>query len=376
MEIVFFICVIFIIYVYIGYPLVLWFLSKIINRELSLSEYNGDISILLVVCNEADSITCKLDNLLALNYGRGDVKIVVVDDASDDKTYEILKSYEDRVQLIASSKRTGKANGINLGMQCIDTELVLMVDCRQKIDLDSLNFLSSWFTQNQKVGAVSGELVFESLNSEDFSEGMDGYWKYEKFIRKSEAKIASVPGVSGALYMLRSSLFDPLPINTLLDDVQIPMVCIKKGYRVVFDDRALAWDKPSVSTKKEKIRKIRTLSGNYQLLFRFPAWVLPFGHPVWWQFFSHKIARLLAPFVAVISIILSFYIYIGGASYGLLYLVLAISTLLLLPISMLFPVILNNKIIKLLASFLILNWFCVLAAYKYVFISNTGSWKK
>lgn len=376
MTLCFLLSVLFIFYVYLGYPIILWVASLFFSRELIRKNYNGDISILLVVCNEEKNIANKLDNLLALQYGRGKVDIYIVDDASNDSTCEIIRGYGDQVKLIRSKGRKGKANGINLGMEYINTELVLMVDCRQRIGLDSLNLLSSWFTINSKMGAVSGELVFESVNDKGFSEGVDGYWKYEKFIRKSEAMIASVPGVSGALYMMRSSLFEPLPINTLLDDVQIPMACIKKGYEVVFDDKALAWDIPSDSVENEKVRKVRTLSGNYQLLFRFPSWTLPFGHPIWWQFFSHKIARLLAPFVAVTSMILSLYIYQEGIVYGLVYFTLALTTLLLLPTSIMFPAILKNKIVKLLSSFLMLNWFCVIAAYQYLFVSNSGSWKK
>lgn len=366
----------FVFYVYVGYPLILFLIRKYKDVQIPSQEYVGDISIVMVVCNEQQRVNEKIKNLLALNHSGGRKKIIVVDDASTDNTLDILNQYSNEITIISSPRRLGKANGLNLAMELVDTELALMVDCRQEIELDVIQYLSSWFVNNDNMGAVSGELLFKQDGENEFSQGMDGYWKYEKFIRQSEAIISSVPGVSGALYMLRSSAFRPLPIDTLLDDVQIPMVCASQGYKVGFDDRAIAWDEPSSSYEKEKSRKIRTLSGNYQLLLRFPMWVLPMGHPIWWQFFSHKIARLVAPFFALASFIPAYILMKNGSELALIYIVLFSLGLLIWPVSLLLPKVNSIKPIKLLTSFLSLNWFCILAFYHFFFVSQSGSWKK
>ncbi len=368
-------CLFFIAYVYFIYPIVLIFLAR--NKAIALprESYKGDVSIVMVVCNEEENIEDKLKNLMNLHYQGGIKKIIVVDDGSDDKTAEIIKLYVE-VTLLTSECRLGKANGLNLAMECVDTELVMFVDCRQTLELNSLEYLTSWFKVNPRMGAVSGELVLNEKGGNDFSEGMDGYWKYEKLIRKTESIIASVPGVTGALYVLRTKLFEPLPINTLLDDVQIPMVAAAKGYKVGYDERAIAWDVPSTSADKERQRKIRTLGGNYQLLFRFPMWILPRGHPIWWQFLSHKIARLLAPIFAIIAFSLSGVMYLQGSEWAGAYMVLFITGILVAPLSLRLPAFNRIPMVKLLAAFVTLNWFCLLALVGYLNTGGNGLWKK
>jgi biofilm PGA synthesis N-glycosyltransferase PgaC len=375
MLLTFILCIFFVSYVYLIYPLILYFLTK--NRKVivPVDRYMGDVSIVMVVCNEAAGIEKKIRNLQNLKFSGGQKNIIVVDDASDDETVAILKNFPG-ITVLKSKVRDGKANGLNIAMRYVNTELVMLVDCRQTIELDALEHLTSWFVGDNKVGAISGELMFKAEGSNDFSSGMDGYWRYEKFIRKAEASIASVPGVTGAIYMLRTSLYEGLPLDTLLDDVQIPMVVAKNGYKVGFDERAIAWDVPSVSPEKEKARKIRTLSGNYQLLFRFPKWILPLGHPIWWQFLSHKIARLLAPLFAIMSFILAGIMSYMGEVWAPWYMAAFVVALLVAPLSARFSFVNKIPLTRLLASFITLNWFCILALLNYLTVGASGSWKK
>ena len=375
MLILFMMCILFVVYVYLGYPLLLWILTRKIEKSYPSTSYQGDISIVMVVCNEAKNIREKIENIMQLNYQGGQLKLIIVDDASDDNTVELIETSAFNGTLIKSKQRKGKAQGINLAMKQVTTELVTLIDCRQQLELNIINYLSSWFAQDPNMGAVSGELKFKPLNGNDFSASMDGYWRYEKFIRKSEAKLGSVAGVTGALYMLRTKTFLPLAEDTLLDDVLIPMNSCAQGYQIGYDDRAIAWDLPSTSVLNEKVRKIRTLSGNYQLLFRFPSWITPIGHPIWWQFFSHKIARLFVPFAIILSILCAIKLYLSGSAVAAIYLLLVFTSFLLIPLSQVFPRLLELKLLKLLQSFLLLNWFCFLAFYSYFFSTQVGSWK-
>ena len=100
-------------------------------------------------------------------------------------------------------------------------------------------------------------------------------------IRKAESRFRSVPGATGAFYAIRRTLYKPVPANTILDDVMIPMQIIEQGYRCLLASRAYAYDMPSQSTSQEAIRKRRTIAGNYQLMLLRPAWLLPWNNPVW-----------------------------------------------------------------------------------------------
>jgi hypothetical protein len=121
------------------------------------------------------------------------------------------------------------------------------------------------------------------------------YWKIEKKIRELESASGSVVGATGALYAVRRGLLVPVPAGTILDDVYVPMHVVRQGARVVFDERARAWDRPNLGTRREFGRKVRTLTGNYQLVQLAP-WLVTFGNPLWLEFMSHKLLRLLVPF--------------------------------------------------------------------------------
>jgi cellulose synthase/poly-beta-1,6-N-acetylglucosamine synthase-like glycosyltransferase len=126
----------------------------------------------------------------------------------------------------------------------------------------------------------------------------------EKAIRQMESDSGSVVGATGAFYAVRRKLLVPLPAETILDDVFIPMNVVRQGARVVFDDRAHAWDVASQGTTREFTRKVRTLTGNYQLLQLAP-WLLSAKNPIRFEFVSHKLCRLLVPFALAAALVSS-----------------------------------------------------------------------
>ena len=125
------------------------------------------------------------------------------------------------------------------------------------------------------------------------------YWRYEKTLRRLESAVGSTLGATGAIYALRRSLWRPLPENTLLDDVLAPMRAVLAGQRIVFDDRATAFDQMPGDASAEARRKIRTLAGNVQILWLEPRLLMPVVNPVWIQYVSHKVGRLLVPYALI-----------------------------------------------------------------------------
>jgi hypothetical protein len=88
----------------------------------------------------------------------------------------------------------------------------------------------------------------------------------------------------------------PLPADTILDDVLAPMRAVLAGYRTVFNEKARAFDRVAPDADAEARRKVRTLAGNYQILRLEPRLLLPWRNPVWLQYMSHKIGRLVVPY--------------------------------------------------------------------------------
>jgi cellulose synthase/poly-beta-1,6-N-acetylglucosamine synthase-like glycosyltransferase len=147
-------------------------------------------------------------------------------------------------------------------------------------------------------------LLLESAANDASSEGLGIYWKIEKAVRKLESATGSVVGVTGAIYAVRRECYAEIPAGTILDDVFVPMRVVKAGKRVVFQPSAIARDRLFSQKGKEFSRKVRTLTGNYQLL-RLEPWLLSGANPLLFRFVSHKLLRLVVPLFLTLMLIAS-----------------------------------------------------------------------
>ncbi len=299
MKWAFWISAAFITYSYFGYPLWLWFRSRWSPRPVRRGAVEPEVSVAMVVRDEEAAIALKMGNLLALDYPREKLEIVVVSDGSCDGTPAILGEFakDARVRTIHKTVSQGKAAGLNDAIQAACGDLLLFTDARQTIEPCALRLLVENFADSE-VGAASGELMLGDPTSGETGRGMGLYWRMEKAIRELESASGSVAGATGAIYCARRDLLAPLPEGTILDDVLLPMQVARRGKRVVFDSRARAWDSPNLGEGREFWRKVRTLSGNYQLLQLAP-WLLRRENPIRFEFISHKLSRLLVPFALV-----------------------------------------------------------------------------
>jgi poly-beta-1,6-N-acetyl-D-glucosamine synthase len=296
-------------YSYLGYPVWLWLRSRWSPRPVRRSSGSPEVSAIMVVRNEEAVIARKVENLLMLEYPHGKLEVIVVSDGSDDRTVEILCEFEKRdprVQVVVKTESQGKAAGLNDAMAVARGELLLFTDARQPIEPQALRLLVENFG-DPEVGAASGELMLGDPASGESGKGMGVYWRIEKKVRELESICGSVAGATGAIYCARRELLDPLPAGTILDDVLLPMLVVKKGSRVIFDSRARAWDSPDLGGEREFSRKVRTLSGNYQLLQLAP-WLLTAKNPIRFEFISHKLLRLAVPFALVALLIASLFL--------------------------------------------------------------------
>ncbi len=302
----------FVIYTYFGYSRLLQFIAKrrtpstIATTETTDRDHVPPIAILICAHNEERRITRKLDDCLQLDYPDEKLRIVVVSDGSTDATETLVRNYPDpRISLVVSPARQGKAACLNLGMAQIHEEIVLMLDVRQTLSPNAARALVRHF-HDPAVGAVTGKLQLEpsshAAGHRSFGEAVSQYWRHELHLRQTEAMVHSVIGVTGAIYALRRAAFRPIPPGTILDDVLIPMNAVMDGYRVRFEEGALAFDHASTHPAQEQKRKIRTLAGNFQLLALRPELLSRQKNPVLWMFLSHKVMRLLVPVALLIAI--------------------------------------------------------------------------
>ena len=398
MTVIFWLSLLILGYTYIGYPLVLRVLvawrkqwrarrearearlpSHLRGREEPTSEGEvtagpPSISIVLIVYNEAERIDARIENLAQCEYP-GQRELIVVCGGCTDDTAERARRGSTRLEtrVIEREGRASKAAGLNCGVAEATGEILIFADARQQFNKYAIARLVAPFS-DPDVAGVSGNL--EIASTEDGAgAGIDAYWKLERWIRRLESDWDAVVGCTGAIYALRRSAFEPLPEDTILDDVVIPMQAVMAGKRVLFESEALAFDPQSLSPEKESRRKIRTLAGNYQMLFRYPEWLSPRRNRTWWQVISHKYLRLAGPFFLAACLIASGWLAQENSFYALAF-GGQIFCYLLAAIGMMFRGI-RSPMVTAPAGFVFLQWQGLRAFFHYLRLrrsSQAGVW--
>jgi len=316
---IFWISLILLFYGYIGYPLLLWVITRLYSRLVRKARLEAGVSVVIAVWNEADVIEGKLNNLVSLDYPTGDCEILIGSDGSADQTNEIVERFVRNyrktapehkalpaIRFFPFTERRGKMAVLNDLLEAAQQDIVVFTDARQIFAPDAIRQLVDNFS-DPAVGCVSGELTFRTKDGAT-ARGINLYWTYEKFMRRLESAIHSMLGATGAIYAIRRNLFTPLPPNAVLDDMITPLRIIARGYRAVFDGSAKAFDEVADDPKEESRRKGRTLYGNYQIFTMMPQVFNPFTSPIALQMFSHKLLRVLAPLLLVAVFVSNIYL--------------------------------------------------------------------
>ncbi|MBN2009296.1 glycosyltransferase family 2 protein [candidate division KSB1 bacterium] len=364
-----------IIYTYLGYPITVGLASRFFGKTVEKAPIFPSITVIIAAKNEETTIENKIINILESDYPVELIDIIVVSDGSTDQTNNIVKKYKRRnVNLINYPISMGKAFALNKGVAKANGDIIVFADARQQFDKYALKELVANFNDST-VGAVSGELHLISNEANSSSEGVGLYWKYEKFIRRSESLIHSSVGATGAIYAIRRKLYSLLPQYTILDDFIVPMRIVQQGYRVIFDAKAKAYDKIFNKSKQEFARKVRTLAGNFQSFAMIPELFNPVRTKVAFQLFSHKFLRLIVPYLVLLVFGINFFllakpIYMVTMLFQITFGVLAIMGLITENKKY------SNKISRLCYTFILLNLAAIVGFIKFSTKSYSDVWKK
>lgn len=283
-------------YVYVGYPALLCFLAPWRrNRQAELG-YKPSISILVAACNEEASIRQKLEQTLQLEYSPDKMEVLVLSDGSQDATDQIVSSFSDpRIRLVRIPERHGKTNAQNQGVKQAQGEILIFSDATTIYHPQALQHLATNY-QDPEVGAVSGRYqYFDRNQNSPTGLGTIAFWNYENTIKKLQSRISTLSGCCGCIYSVRKSAYTPLAPDVISDLVQ-PLWVIQKGYRVVFEDRALAYEETTESTSEEFAMRVRVITRGMRGLLSVPELLRPWKYPwIAFQLFSHKILRWMVP---------------------------------------------------------------------------------
>jgi cellulose synthase/poly-beta-1,6-N-acetylglucosamine synthase-like glycosyltransferase len=293
-------------YAYLGYPAILYLLGKMrpARRVPEQPDTWPEISITVPAYNEEAQIRGVIESLLDLDYPAHRRQILIVSDASTDRTDEIVREYADRgVELLRMPERGGKTAGENAAAALLRGEIVINTDASIRIRRDALKPLISRFT-DPTVGVASGRDMSVARMNQDANAGESGYVGYEMGIRALETRVAGIIGASGCFYAIRVHLHRVPLEDSLSRDFASALIAREHGYRAVSVDEAVCYVPRAASLQREYRRKVRTITRGVETLFHKRHLLNPVRYGSFaWMLWSHKVCRWLVPWAGVLGVV-------------------------------------------------------------------------
>lgn len=295
-------------YTYLGYPVILFLLSKMKGKEKSFDATNDlpTVSLLIAAWNEEEIMEEKIQNCYELDYPKDKIQLVFITDGSNDKTAEIVAKHEN-IMLLHQTNRNGKTAAINRAMSFITSEITVFSDANAMLNEAAIKNIVRHYS-NPKVACVSGEKrvsIPEKAAASSAGEGL--YWKYESKLKLWDSNLYSATGAAGELFSIRTSLFETVKEDTILDDFMISMQLVIKGYKIAYEPNAYALENGSENIQEEFKRKIRICAGAFQSMLRLLPLLNIFKYGIFtFQYVSHRVLRwTLAPLALFILLPIS-----------------------------------------------------------------------
>ena len=300
-----------VIHTYFIYALILYLSTRILGSRraadsqaecLEHSEnYLPTVSMVIAAYNEEKVIGEKLENCMTINYPKDKFGIIVGSDGSSDGTNEIVKSYETScVKLINYTDRRGKTSVLNRTIPQASGEIVVLSDANSMYEPDAVKKLIRHFA-DERIGIVCGKLVLLTKDTKQAEEGY--YWKYECMLKSMESRLGALLGANGGIYAIRKELFESIPDNTIIDDFVIAMKVKERGFDVIFDEEAIAYEEAAHDVRAEFARRVRIGAGCFQAIPITRRLLNPMRGFVAFAYWSHKIVRWNVPFLLAIAFV-------------------------------------------------------------------------
>lgn len=294
-QIVFGISTAALIYVYVGYPLLVYLLSVARPRKIKKSAFEPIVTVLITAYNEERDLRAKLENTLLIDYPKNKLEILVASDCSTDQTDHIVKEYAGTgVKLHRQTERLGKTMAQNAAVEKAAGEIVLFSDATTMYQPDVLTAMLPNFA-DPSIGCVAGRLIYVDDSRSTVGKGAKSYWNYETFIKKSESRACSLIGASGCLYAVRRSAYRPMYAEACSDF----LICTKiyeQNLRSVYEPNAVCTEETNRRTDKEFQMRVRVIAQTFTDLWRSRTMLNPLRAGFFAvELISHKLLRYGVP---------------------------------------------------------------------------------
>jgi cellulose synthase/poly-beta-1,6-N-acetylglucosamine synthase-like glycosyltransferase len=298
------------VYAYVGYPLLLWIMGRGRRRGRDADVAGGAVdqwplvSISVAVYNEEAQVRGLIESLLALDYPRDRLQVLITSDGSTDGTEAIVSEYAAQgIELLRMPERGGKTKAENAASERLRGEIIVNTDASTRILPGALKPLIAAM-RDPKVGCASGRDVSHGSDTGNANRGESGYVGYEMTVRDLETAVSGIIGASGCFYGIRADLHRvPLP-DTLSRDFAAALKAQEFGYRAVSVPTALCLVPRGQSLEKEYRRKVRTIARGMRTLWYKRRLMNPLREGVFaWMLLSHKVVRWMIPWAGLAALV-------------------------------------------------------------------------
>ncbi|MGH9754062.1 MAG: glycosyltransferase family 2 protein [Blastocatellia bacterium] len=297
-SLIFIVTVTLILFVYLGYPALMFVISRLSPRPVVRADIQPRVSLIIAARNEERDIAAKLGNALTLDYPEDLLQIIVASDCSDDGTDEIVRGFADRgVILSRQNARDGKTRAQHRATLISNGDILVFSDATTKLEPDALRKLLRAFA-DPSVGCVAGRLVYSLGRSGESSvvgKGCRSYWDYERLLKSWESDANSLIGVSGCFYAVRRSCYAQLA-NDMIDDFVIATEIQLQGLRTIYEPEATCNESPNLRGRDEFRMRVRIIEQTMNALQRYGQLLDARQHGMFmFQLFCHKTLRYAVP---------------------------------------------------------------------------------
>lgn len=298
-SILFCISVVALAYTYVGYPLLVFFVSILFPRRVKKVEFEPNVTIIITAYNEERDIKEKLENTLELDYPKEKLEILVASDCSTDRTDDIVREFESQgVRLYRQPERFGKTLAQNTAVELAQNEIILFSDATTLYKPNVLREMMPNFA-DKKIGCVAGKLIYVDPVNTGVGQGARSYWSYETFLKTHESRACSLIGASGCLYAVRRSAYVPMYAEACSDFLIVTKV-MEQGLRTIYEPKAVCIEETNRSTDKELQMRVRVIAQTFTDLWRHKRMMNPFVSGFYSiELISHKLMRYFVPFMLI-----------------------------------------------------------------------------
>ncbi len=303
-TIIFWLSLILIFYIIIGYPIIMIIIPRFLKRTIVKADIEPYVSLIIAAYNEEGHIKDKIENSFLLDYPSGKLEIVVVSDGSNDKTNDIIVRYQDKgVRPIILKERVGKTKAQNIAATQAKGEILLFSDVTATFRPDVIKKMVRNF-RDPSIGCVTGRILFSEKFGTNVGEGLNIYAKYQRFVKEKQS-YHSLLSATGCIYAIRKELFEPVE-KGLVNDLVIPLRVLERGFRVVYEDEALALVDRKIDLKDEFNRRTRIVLQGIRAIWSMRRLLNPFKYNFAISLISYRVLRWFLPILLILVFIANF----------------------------------------------------------------------